>query len=115
MSDSIPEPTTQLLNGEKLIGLAEAARSLPGYRGKAGMDPSTLSRWITQGAKRKNGDKVKLEAVRIGNRWLTSREAMARFAASLTGTRSVEKSIPSPSAQTRASKKAGQLLEKMGA
>jgi hypothetical protein len=36
------------------------------------------------GAKAPDGSKVKLEAVRMGSRWLTSREALQRFAERLT-------------------------------
>ena len=40
---------------------------------------STILRWILRGV-----DGVKLEAVRLGGRWVTSREALQRFAERLT-------------------------------
>jgi hypothetical protein len=118
MSESNTEPT-QLLNGEKLIGLAEVVKSLPGYRDNEEVHPSTVSRWITQGAKGKDGQKVKLEAARVGNRWLTSHEALARFSIALSGTTETTTSsvpqIANSAKLSRASKKAAEQLEKMGA
>ncbi len=57
---------------EGLIGLADAAQRL-------GIDRETVGDYIRRGV---NG--VRLEAVRIGCRWKTSRPACDRFAAVLT-------------------------------
>lgn len=53
---------------------AEAAATLPAVRGKR-IHVSTLWRWATKGVRG-----VKLEAVRLGSRWMTSSEALERFA-----------------------------------
>jgi hypothetical protein len=67
------------LRTENLICLAQAAKLLPpGRRGKA-THVSTLMRWINPGARG-----VRLEAVRLGGRWLTSAAALQRFADRLT-------------------------------
>ena len=76
----IPKP----LNGEPLISLNQAVRFLPGYRGADRLHPATLTRWILSGVKAPSGQRVKLEAVRYGHRWLTSEAALARFATALT-------------------------------
>jgi hypothetical protein len=70
---------------ENPISLQEATRSLPpaGRRGGP-MHISCLLRWITQGAKAPDGSRVRLEAIRMGGRWITSRQALQRFAEALT-------------------------------
>jgi hypothetical protein len=64
---------------ETLVTLSQAARSLPpGRKGKPS-HLATVQRWILHGVRG-----VRLEGVRLGGRWLTSREALARFAERLT-------------------------------
>jgi hypothetical protein len=43
---------------------------------KITVNPSTTFRWVTNGAKGPGGRVVKLEAVRVGGRWITSRAAL---------------------------------------
>jgi hypothetical protein len=72
------------LLGETLLSLYEAARRLPpGRRGRP-VSFSCVLRWITDGIPGPDGRRVKLEAVRVGGRWLTSEEALARWAERLT-------------------------------
>jgi len=70
----------RLMGGnEKLLPLGKACQFLNATRGER-VATSTLCRWILRG---KSG--VRLDAVRLnGNGWLTSREALARFAAALS-------------------------------
>lgn len=75
---------TPPLNGEPLFSLVQAAKKFPGHRGPERLHPATLTRWILAGAKAHDGQRVKLEAVRFGSRWLTSEGALARFSAALT-------------------------------
>jgi hypothetical protein len=58
---------------EGTLSMAEASALLPGRPA-----PHTLARWIQQGLL-VAGRRVKLEGVRIGRRWFTSHEAIARF------------------------------------
>ena len=44
---------------------------------------STIFRWISKGLPSADGSRVRLEAVRRGRTWLTSRAAMRRFFAAL--------------------------------
>jgi hypothetical protein len=67
----------EILRGEGL-NLTEAARLIPTYRGKATAG-STPFRWITEGIKLPTGQRVRLEAARIGGRWCTSAAALRRF------------------------------------
>ena len=81
------QPDSQLpLGGEVLLSFAEAARAagLPGARGRATLNVSTLFRWAVRGAAAANGTRVRLEAARIGGRWATSVAAVHRFVATLT-------------------------------
>jgi hypothetical protein len=66
---------------EHCFGLSEAARLLPHGRGGNPVSLSSLLRW--------SGERVHLEAVRLGGRWVTSREALQRFAQRLTPQRPV--------------------------
>ena len=87
MADSIstiPQVLTEILAGEGL-SLSAAARLVPPHRGSgAGSDPSRTFRWIMTGLKARSGVVVKLEAIRTGGKWTTSRSALGRFFIALT-------------------------------
>jgi hypothetical protein len=108
-----------LLN-EQTMGLGEAARRLP--RGRRGR-PVTLSclvRWVLEGVKSPAGEVVKLEAVRLGGRWVTSAEALQRFAERLTPNtgdgkaQALAKTPRPPTKRQKASERAAAELEKAG-
>ncbi|MBP3954961.1 DUF1580 domain-containing protein [Gemmata sp. G18] len=63
---------------ESLLSLSGAARLFPPLRQHAAVRASTIWRWVREGVMTPNG-RVKLEAVRCGHAWMTSREAVARF------------------------------------
>ncbi len=75
--------SSQLL-AETLIGLCDAARRLPPGRGGRPVSFSCVLRWIKDGVPGPDGRRIKLEGVRVGGRWLTSVEAIARWADLLT-------------------------------
>lgn len=69
---------------EEMLSLAELIELLPrGRRGRP-LQLSTVMKWITDGTPSLSGEVVKLEAIRIGKRWISSREALKRFVARLT-------------------------------
>ena len=108
-------PTGAILNGEPLIGLHAAANRFPGYRTNSHLNASTLFRWITRGVKVADGSLVKLEAARLGNRWLTSAEAIARFSVACTATPPIDPNPQrSPADRNRAASKASQELDALG-
>lgn len=83
----------KILN-ENLLSFAGAARHLPPNAAGCRVHISTLVRWRIRGVRG-----VRLEAIRIGGRWHTSREALARFAVAVTA--AVEKAaepnaVPDP-------------------
>jgi hypothetical protein len=76
---------------------------------------STLLRWIHLGARGPSGEPVRLEAVRLGSRWLTSREALQRFASALTPSTDKLPTAPAtrtPNTRAGAIERAGQALER---
>jgi hypothetical protein len=99
------------------IPLAEAAKYVPPARQGKKTHLSTLLRWILTGVRTRSGEIVRLEALRLGNRWMTSREAIQRFAERLTP-RIEGASTPIPPRTTgqrqRAAERAGHALGKIG-
>lgn len=116
-----------MLHEEPLISLSQAAARFPGHRGAKRLHPATLTRWILNGVKAVDGHRVKLEAIRLGARWLTSEAALQRFADALGtppdgGTCSGANTPPndrtpprSPSARQAESERADAELRAMGA
>ena len=101
---------------ESTITLSQAAALLPPGRNGARPTLGCLLRWVLHGAKSPTGERVRLEAVRLGGRWITSRESLNRFAQKLTPP--LEGEAPpaprTPSQRRRASEAAARELEKMG-
>jgi hypothetical protein len=104
------------LTAENPIPLAVAARLVPPARSGKRTHLSTLLRWILAGAMAPDGTRVRLEAVRLGGRWMTSREAIQRFAASLTPHIGDETTPPrrSEATRSRASERAAAELARRG-
>jgi hypothetical protein len=72
------------LTAERLIPLADGAKIVPPARSGKRTHFSTLLRWVLKGAKAPDGTLVKLEALRVGGRWMTSPQAIQHFALALT-------------------------------
>ena len=104
------------LQTEQPISLAEAARSVPAARNGKRTHLSTILRWIIQGAKGPCGTRVMLEGIRLGNRWMTSRQALQRFADRLTPDLETPQPNPprSPAQRQEASERAERELAKFG-
>jgi len=106
------------IRSEQLLSLPQAARRFPPYRQDRPVNPSTLWRWISAGVKLPDGHRIKLGAVRLSGRWLTSVEAIERFIAAQTpnpdNTPAEAPSPRTPKQRQRASAKAASELEQMG-
>jgi hypothetical protein len=104
------------ITSESLISLTQAARVLPpGRRGRP-VSLSCVLRWVSEGLPGPSGERVRLEAVRLGGRWLTSREALQRFSERLTP-RADGEARPAPRGpeqRRRASDRAAAELERRG-
>jgi hypothetical protein len=120
LQDPIPQVLTEIQAGEGL-SLSGAGRLFPAHRGDGTTDPSTIFRWVTKGARSAAHQVVKLEAVRVGGRWLTSRGAVARFISALTTAadpmQTMLRPVPtrSSAARQKACERAGAKLDQMGA
>jgi hypothetical protein len=78
---------------ENLLSLAGAAAEIRAHE-------ATARRLILNGVLLPGGGRLKLEAVRIGGRWKTSKQAIERFVASLTAARQGDQDVPVPVAPT---------------
>ncbi len=103
------------LRNEAPISLAAAARLLPpGRRGRP-VSLSCIFRWIADGVQTPNGDVVRLEAARMGGRWLTSVAALERFAERQTPVFADGTSTSrTPGQRERANARAAKQLEAVG-
>ena len=100
---------------EPTIGVAEVARQFPAARDAGRVHPQTIVRWIQRGVKTRDGRRVKLEAIRVGYRWLTSEAAVKRFLIASTSTEPETLAPRSPTQRQKASESAAKQLEKLGA
>jgi predicted DNA-binding transcriptional regulator YafY len=118
MHSSTPPPPLIDITTESLISLSEAARFFPASRGAGRISTSTLWRFIAVGIPGPDGGRIRLAAVRLSSRWLTSREALARFLAAQTPTfgDSTPRGAPrTPAKRLRMSQQAGKECGQRGA
>jgi hypothetical protein len=73
----------------------------------------TIIRWITRGVCVR-GQTVKLDAIRLGGRWVTSRSALDRFMARLTAASSAEAAPPSVATPATEDERADRELSSQG-
>lgn len=119
VADSVPDVLSEIHRGEGL-SLAAAGRLFPGHRGGNSVYPSTVFRWVVKGSRTPTGASVRLDAVRVGGRWLTSRAAVARFVAALTAAvdpapTDSTPAVRPPSARRKSADRAARELERRGA
>jgi hypothetical protein len=69
---------------ESVRSLRDAAKLLPSIRLGRPVTFQCVFRWVVEGCRGPDGQIVRLEAVRLGGRWVTSMEALQRFAEALT-------------------------------
>jgi hypothetical protein len=72
------------LSAEAILSLRDAAKLIPPARQGRPVSFQCLLRWVLDGARGPDGQLVKLEGLRLGGRWLTSSQAIQRFAEALT-------------------------------
>jgi hypothetical protein len=109
--------------GNDALTLTQATKLLPPGRNGARAQISTLIRWIINGVKKSDGSRIRLEAQRLGCKWITSRAAIAQFSQELTPQLSDEQQqTPAPSSvaprtpgqRQRAADQAAKRLEAVG-
>jgi hypothetical protein len=96
------------------ITVAQAARSLPPGRNGRPTHFATVIRWITTGTTSPAGEAVRLQAVRMGGRWLTTHEWLADYARRLTPAFDRTAPTPTPATRTRSAERAGRELDAIG-
>jgi hypothetical protein len=99
---------------EQTFPLPQAARYLPRRRGGKPVHFSTLLRWVLQGVKAPGGGRVKLEALRVGNCWCTSAQAVQRFVEATTPGTTLAAPPRTPGKRSRADRAAAAKLESIG-
>jgi hypothetical protein len=108
--------TTIYLIRESLLTMAQAARRFPPARLGRPVCAATLWRWCRKGVNVPGVGIVFLESIRVAGRWLTSEEALARFADRQT--RPVNDNPAAtprtPVQRRRASERAGAKLRQLG-
>src|SRR5579864_3422471 len=72
------------LTHESALSLRDVAKLIPPARLGKPVSFQCVLRWVLDGSLSPSGERVKLEAIRLGSRWITSREALQRFAERLT-------------------------------
>lgn len=72
MATQVSETVKKVLT-EDVLTLSQARNELAGATGRR-PDKATLTRWIQRGV-----GGVRLEAVRLGRIWVTSRQSLTRF------------------------------------
>jgi hypothetical protein len=104
------------ISTESTLSLRDAAKLLPPGRLGRPVSFQCLLRWVLDGARGPDGRLVRLEAIRLGGRYITSREALQRFGESLTpGASDRPVSSPrTPRQRRRAAERAERELEQMG-
>jgi hypothetical protein len=83
LAAGVPPVIVEIIGGDSLT-MGQAAALRPAHRGDR-TSASTAWRWAVAGAKDAAGNVVRLEVAKFGGRFLTSKAALARFAAALSG------------------------------
>ena len=101
-----PSVCAEIADGD-CMSLVELARQFD-------LNPSTCLRWILTGLPDEQGNRIKLEAVRRGKPWLTSKAALQRFLQRLPqsdGNTAPAPEIRTPSKRQRDTERAQQTLK----
>ena len=102
------------IHSEPLLPLSEAASLVPAAcRGKK-THLSTVLRWILDGVRGPDGTRVRLEGVRLGRRWMTTRTSLQRFAERLTPDIGAAPRPPSSATQHCKEKDLAAELDRLG-
>jgi hypothetical protein len=116
----VSEKLTPCIASEVATGgglpLREAARRFPSSRRGRALTLSCVLRWISRGVPGPYGNRVRLEAVRLAGKWLTSEPAIARFLAAQTPSAEpcAQPTPRTPGRRQQASERAARELEALG-
>lgn len=68
--------------------LVQITKKLPASRGGRPVHVATVTRWILEGARLRDGTRLRLRATRLPGRWVVEKVAVDEFLAALTADRS---------------------------
>jgi hypothetical protein len=108
------DPSVNSLEYKKLSSFRDR---IPGHRQNSKLHLATLTRWCLRGVQLPDGTRVKLRAVRVGCRWLTTDAWFDEFVTALTLAHNGcgDTQIPrSPAQRMKAAEAVGRELEAMG-
>ncbi len=77
MSNALQLAATLL--DEELLALQDLPARLPPAKSGRRVHRAAVWRWVSKGLHGPDGSRVHLEALRMGRRWVTSKQAVARF------------------------------------
>jgi hypothetical protein len=116
----IRSPSTELadrLLAEGLVSMSAIARMLGELKGGRPVHPSTPYRWATRGVLLRDGSRLKLEAIVLSGRPVSTRAALLRFIAAQqpddTTDNSTSTPLSGPARRRRDSENAGRELRKV--
>lgn len=101
------------------IGICAAAKRLGTFRNGRPTHPSTVTRWVTRGIVLPDGRNLKLEAIKLNGRFVTSVAAVVRFVAAQQhdgpdGDGGPESGSRTPSRRRHAAAQAVEELRRLG-
>lgn len=103
-----------MIDLSKGFGPTKAAKKVPPLREDRPVASSTIIRWIVDGCVGPDGEVVRLEAVRLGARWVTDEAALQRFVQRLTPTTDSRPDQRPPTARRSADERADRALRERG-
>ena len=111
-----PDIFAEIAAGQGL-SITQAARRLPSSRNGRPVSFASVFRWILKGVRIWDGRTVRLEAARLGRKWVTTPAAIQRFVMAQTPELESQdklKRIRTPGQRERAALRAAKELEKLG-
>jgi hypothetical protein len=111
----ISEPPSDTIAA--LLPEVEAGHGLsmgPAGRVLGGIDPSSVFRFVTRGTRTADGRLVKLEAIRIGAKWVTTRPAISRYLRALANPIEATPAKPNTPKLSKPSNSSAEKLRAMG-
>lgn len=103
-----------MIDLSKGFGPSKAAKKVPALRDDRPVASSTIIRWIVDGCVGPDGEVVRLEAVRLGARWVTDEDALGRFVERLTPKTDSGTFPRPPTSRCRADERADRALRERG-
>ena len=97
------------------LGFAAVAKMFPAHKGpQKSLNTATVFRWHARGIRGEDGTLVKLEAIRVGGKHISSALAVRRFISALSEPVASVAVPRSPAQRQRDSERASAELEAMG-